>query len=357
MRKYDLYTSQFKHKVLEEYDRGISGCGFKSLAKRFKITGGHKLIMSWYSRWDGTGDSLDQRPRGHRTRTMTQQEVENYILDFVKSMNNQRIPVNYKKVQAYVESSLKREVSIRTIRRYGKECGIRWKKTRELTLRDDDDIFWHNVGQFRRSLQRIANDRLIFIDEIAIYSVMPPRQTLVAPGQQPFILVTQPSAYSKRYDFIGAINGSQPIACMTLCPEDRERRRFKGVRQVVINQWITDTLAPAIERLNIDNIYLICDQSRAHNKMDMIQALRAGKCNSVKQILHMPTASAKYLSPLDNPLWHSFRESIRNQHPLAAADIPLLLSEAFHSLSKKEIKNAYRKCGLIYGTDEYYDRP
>jgi len=23
----------------------------------------------------------------------------------------------------------------------------------------------------------------------------------------------------------------------------------------------------------------------------------------------------------------------------------------------KEIKNAYRKCGLIYGTDEYYDRP
>jgi hypothetical protein len=106
IRKYDLYTSQFKHKVLQEYHRGVSDCGFKSLAKRFKITGGHKLIMSWYSRWDGTVDSLDQRPRGHRTRTMTQQEVKNYILDFVKSMNNQRIPVNYKKVQAHVESSL-----------------------------------------------------------------------------------------------------------------------------------------------------------------------------------------------------------------------------------------------------------
>lgn len=135
-RKYDLYTPQFKHKVLEEYHRGVYGCGFKSLAKRFKIVGGHKLIMSWYSQWNGTVDSLYQRSRGHRTRTMTQQEVQKYIVDFVKSMNSQRARVTYKMVQAHVKSSLKREVSIRTIRRYGKECGIRWKRTRELTPRD-----------------------------------------------------------------------------------------------------------------------------------------------------------------------------------------------------------------------------
>ncbi len=221
----------------------------------------------------------------------------------------------------------------------------------------EDENYWHDIGQFRRSLQRIANDRLIFIDEIAIYSVMPPRKTLVAPGQKAFVLVEQPSAYSKRYDFIGAINGTGPIACMTLSPEDRKYRKISGVSQLVVNEWITDTLAPAIKRLNIDNIYLICDQSRAHNTMDMAEALRAGKCKSVKQILYMPTASAKYLSPLDNPLWHSFQESLRNRHPLIASDIPLLLSEVFYSLSEKEIKNAYRKCGLTYGTDEYHDRP
>ncbi|CAF1257976.1 unnamed protein product [Didymodactylos carnosus] len=50
------------------------------------------------------------------------------------------------------------------------------------------------------------------------------------------------------------------------------------------------------------------------------------------------------------------KKFIRNRHPLTVTDIPLLLSEAFYSLSKEEIKNAYRKCGLIYGTDEYYDR-
>jgi hypothetical protein len=105
------------------------------------------------------------------------------------------------------------------------------------------------------------------------------------------------------------------------------------------------------------SIYLICDQSSAHNKVDMIQALRAAKYKSVKQILHMPTASATYLSPLDNPLWHSFKEAIRSRHPLSTTNIPLLLSETFYSLFKQEIKNAYRKCGLVYGTDEYYDRP
>ncbi|CAF1312119.1 unnamed protein product [Didymodactylos carnosus] len=75
-----------------------------------------------------------------------------------------------------------------------------------------------------------------------------------------------------------------------------------------------------------------------HNKVAMIQTLRAGKCESVKQILHIPTTSAKYLSPLDNPLWHSIKQFIRNRHPLTVTDIPLLLSEAFYSLSKEEIK-------------------
>ncbi|UJR18616.1 hypothetical protein I4U23_005524 [Adineta vaga] len=337
------------HKVLEEYLPGIFGSGFKALAKRFKITGGHKLIMKWYQQWDGTIDSLKPKPKGHRARTMTEQEVNDYIVEFVKSKNNEHVHINYKMVQAHIESALKRHVPIRTVRRYGKEHGIKWKKTRELTLRD--------VGQFRRTFQRVNKNRLIFIDEIAIYSVAIPRKTLVCPGEQPLILVTQPSAYAKRYDFIGAVNGSKPIACMTLTPEDRNYRKIKGVRQEIISEWITDTLAPAINQLQIDNIYLICDRSTSHNGVNMMEALRAGRCTSVKEIIHMPTASAKYLSPLDNPLWHSFRESIRNQHPLSPTDIPLLLSKTFYSLSKQEIKNAYRKCSLIYGNNEYYDRP
>lgn len=50
--------------------------------------------------------------------------------------------------------------------------------------------------------------------------------------------------------------------------------------------------------------------------MSMIEALQASKCKLVKDILYMPTAPAKYISPLDNPLWHGFKDAIRRQYPV-----------------------------------------
>jgi len=216
---------------------------------------------------------------------------------------------------------------------------------------------WNDIAKFRRFLQRIGNNRLIFIYEIAVYAVMPPLQTLVAPGHEPLIIVEKPSRYAERYDFIGAINGSQAIACMTLTPTDRKNRDIDGVRKEIVNEWIRKKLAPAINRLCIENFYLICDKSRAHNKRNIIEALKAGKCQSVIDVCYMPTASAKYVSPLDNPIWHSFREAIRSQHPLTTANLPSILSKFFFSLSEQEIKNAYRKCATIRGTNVFYDKP
>jgi hypothetical protein len=65
---------------------------------------------------------------------------------------------------------------------------------------------------------------------------MPPLRTLVAPEHQPFIIVDKPAAYAERYDFIGAINGSQLIACMTLTPVDRRAKDIQGVRKEVVNE-------------------------------------------------------------------------------------------------------------------------
>ena len=47
----------------------------------------------------------------------------------------------------------------------------------------------------------------------------------------------------------------------------------------------------------------------------MLEAFKAGRRPEVVDILFMPTASAKYLSPLDNPLWHSLKEAVRIQYP------------------------------------------
>ena len=164
-----------------------------------------------------------------------------------------------------------------------------------------DDRYWHDIAKFRRHLQRLANGRLIFIDKTAVYCSIYPRRALVASRNQPLILVEKLSAYSQRCDFIGAINGSQSIACMILTPNDRKVKGIKGIRKHMVNDWITNTLAPAINALNIDNIYLIWDRSRAHHKESMMKALKNAKCKSVLNIYFMPTASAKYVSSLDNP--------------------------------------------------------
>ncbi len=129
MKQHNKYTSIFKHNVLEEYRLGIHRFGFKCLARRFKIKGGHKLIMNWYRQWDGTVQSLNPRSKGGRPRTMTKNEVKHYVLGFVNRMNNQFKPVNYRMVQSNVESLLNKKVPLSTIQRYGREeSGLRWRK-------------------------------------------------------------------------------------------------------------------------------------------------------------------------------------------------------------------------------------
>ncbi|CAF1192835.1 unnamed protein product, partial [Rotaria sordida] len=66
---------------------------------------------------------------------------------------------------------------------------------------------------------------------------------------------------------------SKSIACMILSPDDRKSRGIKGVTQEIFNEWITSTLASAINQLYIDNMYLICDKSRSHNRTGMRQTL------------------------------------------------------------------------------------
>ena len=113
---------------------------------------------------------------------------------------------------------------------------------------------------------------------------MLPRRTFAASGHRPLIIVDKPSAYAELYDFIGAINVSQAIACTVLIPTDRKNHGMKDVKKHVVNQWIINALAPAINGLGIHNMYLICNNSRAHNKMNMMRALRDGKCTSVSDI-------------------------------------------------------------------------
>ena len=80
-----------------------------------------------------------------------------------------------------------------------------------------------------------------------------------------------------------------------------EKQKVFKASENMVNDWITNALAPAINALNIDKMHLIWDRSRAHHKQSMMKALKNAKCILVLNIYFMPTASAKYVSSLDNP--------------------------------------------------------
>lgn len=60
-------------------------------------------------------------------------------------------------------------------------------------------------------MQRVVNDRSIFLDDMAIYGAMPPLRMHVTSEHHPFIIVDKRAAYADCFDFIGAINGSRLI--------------------------------------------------------------------------------------------------------------------------------------------------
>ncbi len=71
----------------------------------------------------------------------------------------------------------------------------------------------------------------------------------------------------------------------------------------------------------------------------------------------MPTQAAKRLSPLDNALFHIWKESVRKHAPLTEDNVVRIMSDAWNNISSHYIQSQYRKCGLIGYTNPYFDCP
>jgi transposase len=123
------YSADTKHTILLEYKPGVKGCGFKSLACRFGVKGGHNVIKSWYLEWDGTKESLEKHTTSHKRRKLDEEDIDKYITSYVEEMNESGEPVNYKDVQQNVESNKRQHVPMRSIQKYGKQAGLTYKHT------------------------------------------------------------------------------------------------------------------------------------------------------------------------------------------------------------------------------------
>src|SRR5438067_1092500 len=134
---YASYTPSQMHKMLQEYQPGVRGHGFKALAKKFNIQGGAGLIRSWFRKWDGTEKSLI-KSSGDHSSILTEKEKKRYINDFITKASDVEA-VTYPEVLANVEKKTRKRPSIATVRRYGKEFKITSKK-RKIALESEGMI-------------------------------------------------------------------------------------------------------------------------------------------------------------------------------------------------------------------------
>jgi hypothetical protein len=173
------------------------------------------------------------------------------------------------------------------------------------------------IADLRRKFQRIDKRRLLFLDETALRLNAAPTHTIVLPGEEPFLIVEDDTSYAKRFDMIAVCSGDKVLLPKIFSPTERKEEEAKGINKRMLLQFIDDTLAQAVEGLDLYPLTLVLDRATIHKNVDaLLQAFRDRGSNAIKDVILMPPFAAKRLSPLDNALFHDWKEKCRRHCPV-----------------------------------------
>jgi hypothetical protein len=150
------------------------------------------------------------------------------------------------------------------------------------------------IAILRRKLRRIGTNKVLFLDETALRLSETATHTLVLPGETPFVEATETTSYSKRYDMIACCVGDRVLLPKIFTPTERSDASVKGINGAMLQQFIDDILAQAVEGLDRFPLTLVLDRARIHlNTDDLIQAFRDRSSESIKRNSITPSQCCK----------------------------------------------------------------
>lgn len=258
------YSPFFKHNILTQYSPNQPHNGFHSLAVRFQIRGGPSTVKRWYDRWDGTAKSLERRATSGRPRLLTSRQVQQYIGAPIKKKNQLHQRIDYASIHQQIKPKINKSISLRTIRRYGKErLGIKKKRTKAVMSRECTFIHTNktqnssplpchpspkqylfgcycfavtkklcdDIAMLRRKLIKISKRKVLFLDETHLRLSAAPTSTLVYPGESEFVVVEDNTSYAKRFDMIACCSGTQVFPPIIFTPKERADAGVKGINK------------------------------------------------------------------------------------------------------------------------------
>jgi hypothetical protein len=211
------------------------------------------------------------------------------------------------------------------------------------------------IADLRRKLRRQRTSHVLFLDETALRLSEAPTHTLVLPGEQSYVVATETSSYARRYDMIACCVGDRVLLPKIFTPAERAGADVRGINRAMLLQFVDDVLAQAVEGLDRYPLTLVLDRASIHKNLDVLrQAFRDRGSESIKHIHLMPPNAAKRMSPLDNAIFHDWKEEVRMHCPVTVRNIERVMSDAWNKMKPKQ---HYTHCGLTGSKDVYFDCP
>ena len=209
------------------------------------------------------------------------------------------------------------------------------------------------IAEVRRKVQRVGKDKVLFLDETHKRVGDAATNTIVLPGEPSFIQSDETSKYAPRFDMIACCSGKEVLPPIIYAPKERG----KGINAAMLHEYIRQLLGQAAGALDRYPLILVLDRATIHSEEKMLQEFHDWGCQELKEIVKMPSAAAKRLSPLDNSLFNLWRRRVLEGPPLTQADIKQRMSDAWNSITAADLNAQYHNCGLFRGEDVYFDCP
>jgi hypothetical protein len=132
-------SADVKHTILLEYQPRSPTHSFVALAQRHGIAGGEWMVRNWHSRWDGTSQSLEERPRTGRPRILSRAQISRHIRAPILAANRAHRAIHYTTLLPTVRQKTGGTISLRTLQRYGKqELHVKDKHSKKRTAQESE---------------------------------------------------------------------------------------------------------------------------------------------------------------------------------------------------------------------------
>ena len=204
---------------------------------------------------------------------------------------------------------------------------------------------------------------MVFIDGSGIRSE-PRELTGLAPSGQPaHTSAEKAEKYEPRVDIMGAIGYNGPLACETKTSEQRRaiwnpwKKKYgvRGYAQDMVQNFLRTDLAPKIHSMNVEKVIVCMDKGLAFKEEEAKKEFRLGGAANIKEVWILPKNTAKYVSPLDNTLWHSLKQRVRARQPKTEGGTARIVKEEFMRISSTDIQSYFKKCKLTRSSDPTED--